>query len=383
METQREQSGAAYNGDLLDRAQAKWNFGDCKDLSNFINPQALQHHPYREKLALMVAAGKFQTGNLDEAKKYILLANSWGCEQTDIVKKLTAGVHNSIGRAALLFDDLLRAENHFHASIAVDSSAIEIRFNTRKSIAEQVEKIRNKFFHNIYKDERVVGKVKYPDDVSESYDKKFYDCQKKGSELSASVVLPLFFRYFKPNSIIDVGCGTGTWVKVAIENGVNECLGVDGKYAVPELVIPLGNFKSYDISTPMKEYGKFELAMSLEVAEHLDKSRAEEFVKDLCGLSDTILFSAAIPYQGGTDHRNENWPEYWAEKFTKCGYVVFDFIREKIWNDNRVEWWYRQNILVFSREPSVIGKFPKQKIANSNCLLRIHPELFLKRVQKR
>ena len=102
----------------------------------------------------------------------------------------------------------------------------------------------------------------------------------------------------------------------------------------------------------------FELAQSLEVAEHLDHIFAANFVQLLTSLADVVLFSAAIPYQGGVCHINEQPPAYWAELFAKQGYVCLDFLRPSIWGDESVLWWYRQNLLVFVHKDRQAQLFP-------------------------
>lgn len=103
-------------------------------------------------------------------------------------------------------------------------------------------------------------------------------------------------------------------------------------------------------SISSKDSKPFELAQSLEVAEHLYQEYAPNFVKLLTSLSDVVLFSAAIPYQGGVHHVNEQPPAYWAELFAKEGYVCIDCLRERIWEDDSISTWYRQNIMIFVHE---------------------------------
>lgn len=91
----------------------------------------------------------------------------------------------------------------------------------------------------------------------------------------------------------------------------------------------------------------FDLAQSLEVAEHLEEKYAENFIQLLTSLSDIILFSAAIPYQGGTDHLNEQPPTYWAKLFQKFDFMCFDILRDKIWENKKIAFWYRQNIMLY------------------------------------
>ena len=135
------------------------------------------------------------------------------------------------------------------------------------------------------------------------------------------------------------------------EKGVPEILGLDGSWVDHDLlVIPRACFKQVDLSrSVIKLPQRYDLAISLEVAEHLPPDRAGEFVSSLTKLSDYVLFSAAIPFQGGSNHVNEQWQHYWVELFCAMDYVVHDFIRPKIWNDSQIPFWYRQNILLFSK----------------------------------
>lgn len=182
------------------------------------------------------------------------------------------------------------------------------------------------------------------------YDTDFYDSISGGSKLSAEIVAPLILElYPAAKTLIDVGCGRGVWAQEFEQLGL-DVLGVDGDY-VEEPVVP---FQPLDISVPFSSGQRFDLALCLEVAEHLPEFRAGSFVDDLCELSDVVIFSAAIPHQSGTGHINCQWPSYWAELFANNGYGCRDIIRKKIWYDNDVEPWYRQNLLIFDYSAPVV-----------------------------
>lgn len=183
----------------------------------------------------------------------------------------------------------------------------------------------------------------------EAYDEKFYRLNKDGSYRSASIVLPVLMKYVRPRSVIDIGCGTGTWLAVWKNFGA-EIHGIDGDYVNrTQLMIPEKNFHPTNIEEPLSVNAKFDLVETLEVAEHLTPARADSFVEDLTKLGDVILFSAAIAGQGGNNHVNEQMPSYWAEKFLRLGYVGIDCIRPQIWHNRQVEFWYRQNTLVYAK----------------------------------
>src|SRR5262245_51460086 len=168
------------------------------------------------------------------------------------------------------------------------------------------------------------------------------------SASSANVVLPVVVDLLHSRSIVDVGCGTGIWLSVARKLGIDPILGLDGSYVDPStLLIPHDCFRIADLTKPFRLSERFDLAISLEVAEHLPASSASGFVKSLCQLAPLVLFSAAVPGQMGVHHVNEQWPEYWRELFAKQGFSMFDPFRPILWHDDRVAFWYRQNLFMF------------------------------------
>lgn len=169
---------------------------------------------------------------------------------------------------------------------------------------------------------------------------------------AASVIIPLLHEILDFDSVLDVGCGIGTWLNVFKEKEGLEIFGLDGDYVNRDLLaknIPLDSFNSNDLSLGFDLKKKFDLAICLEVAEHLPFTSSDLLVDSLCRHSDQVLFSAAIPNQVGQNHLNEQWPSFWIEKFKRNGFEVYDLIRPKIWNNPQVEIWYRQNLLLFSK----------------------------------
>jgi SAM-dependent methyltransferase len=188
------------------------------------------------------------------------------------------------------------------------------------------------------------------DEVILEYDKGFFDGHSLKSRRSAAVVIPIVNELVRPKSVLDVGCGNGLWLAEWIDQGVTDVCGLDGAYVDSAMIqIEPANFRAVDLENSFSLARRFDLVQSLEVAEHLDESCADTFVQSLVNHADTVLFSAAIPGQRGTHHVNEQWPSYWAEKFSHHGLRLFDPIRPVIWKDPRVSWWYRQNTVLFSR----------------------------------
>lgn len=194
---------------------------------------------------------------------------------------------------------------------------------------------------------------------------------------AAEEILPFIIEQFNPNSMIDVGCGIGTWLKVAKDLGVKEILGVDGSYVDLKLLkIQSEEFLAKDLRNPFDLNKKFDIGLCLEVAEHLPASSAEIFISTLCKHTDIVVFSAAIPSQGGQNHINEQWPNYWANLFLLNGFRFFDILRPVFWNNKNVEFWYKQNMFVFTNRDIIIDN--KE---NKNLLLnQVHPLLFESKV---
>lgn len=195
--------------------------------------------------------------------------------------------------------------------------------------------------------------------MSSPYSKAFFDGHRDGSMLSARNVIPEVLKAFQVRSVLDVGCGIGTWLCEFDRLGVKNYLGIDGEYVDQrQLLIPGDRFKSANLENPF-DFGRFDLVCSMEVAEHLSESAADGFVRSLVNAAPVVLFSAAIPRQGGTDHINEQWQSYWAAKFFERGYVALDFIRPLIKSNHDVAFWYRQNTLVYCRPDMVpVGLSP-------------------------
>jgi hypothetical protein len=181
--------------------------------------------------------------------------------------------------------------------------------------------------------------------------------------------LPLIFPENLPASILDVGCGNGTWLKAAADMGVDDYLGVDGvNLCPPDLLIPTANFRCHDLTGSWSAERKFEAALCLEVAEHVHEADADKLIDALVNHSDTVIFSAACPGQPGQHHVNCQWPAYWQDRFNRRGFACSGDLRLRMWNVRQIEPWYRQNIIVARRSPGEAGTEPR-------ILPLIHPEM--------
>lgn len=188
---------------------------------------------------------------------------------------------------------------------------------------------------------------------------------------AAEQVLPVLFEVYQPKSIVDVGCGLGNWIEVAKKMTGSTITGVDGDYVNRSLLkINEEEFVEKDLTKPFDLNKKYDLAICLEVAEHLPESSAKGFIQSLTNHADVIMFSAALPGQGGQNHINEQWPSYWQEHFNNCGFEMIDFFRFKIWDNTKIEYWYKQNLFLVVKKGHLLSE-SNSKLAYS----LVHPEL--------
>ena len=214
------------------------------------------------------------------------------------------------------------------------------------------------------------------------YRERFYRRRHQQTLRSAESVFGTLFPKLPPvKSMLDVGCGVGTWLSAAKNMGCERVLGLDGPWVPKEMLrIPETSFRTTDLdAADALEEPAFDLAMSLEVAEHVQPENAARFVSLLTSASNVVLFGAAIPGQGGVGHINEQWPAYWAKLFADQGYRCLDVVRPAIWQSD-IAYWYKQNTLLFVRESSIAEDPVLAALASSAPagppMAVVHPEAF-------
>jgi SAM-dependent methyltransferase len=185
----------------------------------------------------------------------------------------------------------------------------------------------------------------------------------------AEAAFPHLIRNRDPTSLLDVGCGTGTWIRAAQRHGISDVYGVDGVNISKDVLLFSNElFRQQDLTLEWNLGRKFDVVLCLEVAEHLPPSSAELLIKTLVTHSDVVVFSAACPGQLGQHHINCQWPEYWQNVFNTRGYVCDDSVRWEIWDLEPVEPWYRQNIFIAGRSTDMAGQEPRIKSV-------VHPQM--------
>tara|TARA_Y100001968_G_scaffold269324_1_gene260090 strand:- start:49 stop:846 length:798 start_codon:yes stop_codon:yes gene_type:complete len=213
------------------------------------------------------------------------------------------------------------------------------------------------------------------------YDENFYKRQIHGSLESAKEYSKYLSNLFNLKSVIDFGCGRGTWLKGFEQIGINKLVGLDGSWNNQGKILSKKIiFKPIDLNKEIKIEEKFDLALSLEVAEHLKPTSSELFIKSITSSSDLIMFGAAFSGQPGTNHINTRPHSFWANIFADYSFKVYDIFRPKFCGNNKIKPWYQQNTFLYVKAGSKYEKALKEKnfypIENIHFLDLIHPWLY-------
>ncbi len=214
------------------------------------------------------------------------------------------------------------------------------------------------------------------------YNKDFYEKIniERGADGGARQIVPIVKKIMEDNSmaccsVADVGCGTGIWLNEFKKNGCH-VHGFDGNIYPSTCILEKNEYEVVDFTSDNGNNERYDLAVSLEVAEHIPEEKSKHFLDFLTSLSDIILFSAAVPNQGGQGHVNEQWPSYWVKRLDDYGYTCLDIIRDKIWNDSDIWFFYKQNILLFVKRNDKYNDFVRNN--QKDVLDLVHPEAWMK-----
>ena len=280
--------------------------------------------------AVMFNRNAFMDGGMEN--EHMISFGPEDCERADRFKLLGYDIRRVKGSLFHL--------NHF---VGANSSSRNPHF---KANHEELEKIRAMNADEL-RDYIDTWKWRNP------YTSRYYHRISEGSIRSARYVMDALDYigigdHGQGFRVIDIGCGVGEW------NDENpDYWGLDFRVTKKDLLIPPERFIECDLEKQFFESEtKYDLCLCLEVAEHLSPDRAEGLVKMLCSLSDKVLFSAAIPFQGGTGHVNEQWQSYWAELFRQNGYGACGAQpghQKSVQGNPNVEIWYRNNMVLYQR----------------------------------
>ena len=160
-------------------------------------------------------------------------------------------------------------------------------------------------------------------DLGAIYDEVFFAEWGKANEpyvRSAEIIMNVLLEEFAPKRIADIGCGCGVYAHSFGKKGV-EVFALDGATPPAEHAFPI-SIHVQDITVPFEnKWSRFDFALCLEVAEHIPEALSDAFLDNLARFSDTIVMSAAAPYQGGHHHVNEQPKRYWVKRLAERGYA--------------------------------------------------------------
>ncbi|MDA8252444.1 MAG: hypothetical protein M0Z28_25200 [Rhodospirillales bacterium] len=182
------------------------------------------------------------------------------------------------------------------------------------------------------------------------YERAYFVARQHGWTVSAAAIADRMLALFPIRSMVEVGCATGNLPAAFAARGVADVLGLDGPNVPRDLMcLPPAQVRDWDLDRLAPLPRRFDLACALEVGEHVPPAAAGDFVRMLTAAAPVVLFGAAIPGQGGPGHVNEQRQSWWAERFARDGHVAVDCIRPALWGLPDIEWYYRQNVLVYCR----------------------------------
>ncbi len=190
------------------------------------------------------------------------------------------------------------------------------------------------------------------------YDNEFFKENKLEGLKMAGWFIPALQKVVGFHSLADIGCGTGHYLKYCLENGITDVFGLEGSpHAFESLAVDKKFVVMHDLRKPYAFNRKWNVAISIEVAEHVDRLYTNNYIKILTDASDTVVLTAAQPGQGGTAHVNEQKPEWWKKQFARVNFTLDEArtkalkseIHQAEISGKFVTIWFEPNVLVFKR----------------------------------
>ncbi|AUX10564.1 hypothetical protein AArcSl_2953 [Halalkaliarchaeum desulfuricum] len=182
------------------------------------------------------------------------------------------------------------------------------------------------------------------------YNNDYYRKRKKDPWRSdAREVSRVLYDEFEPESVIDFGCAIGGHLEWFHEHGIEVC-GIEGNTTAFEYsLIPNEYLEEHDLREPYEITKQRDLALCIEVAEHIPERYANQLVASLTDSAESVFFTAAPPGQQGTHHINLKKDSYWEKKFEEKGYIRDNMIETRLKQNLNLEksTWIKDNMFVF------------------------------------
>ncbi len=217
-----------------------------------------------------------------------------------------------------------------------------------------------------------------------TYQSSYFTSRNERTVLAAQTILKELDGLLRDKPVLDIGCGVGTWAATAERLGAQRVMAVDGPWVdIGLLEVSPVNFIQHDLSNgPPNIEDRFGLTIWLENAEHLPQGVGESVVDWVCECSDAVLFSAAIPGQGGVGHQNEQWQSYWAGIFQSHGFKVWDIVRPRVWTNPEIPYWYKQNMILYVDQDVDFRPLSEAyETKHAPELNIVHPDKWIKQIE--
>jgi SAM-dependent methyltransferase len=199
--------------------------------------------------------------------------------------------------------------------------------------------------------------IKYLETPEKMYDPKYYERHFNEYREWEIRLAKFFSDRYKINSVIDIGCGVGSYLEGHVRSGVTKVRGLEYNYKsavgyFPDILKP--HISYADATKPLDINDKFDCAWSVEVAEHIMPSGTEQFIDNLTSLTENyILLTAAPPGQSGTGHIKLREKQFWIDAIKAKG---FDYLEDEVkvlqeeWKKLGAEWYITKNVMLFKKK---------------------------------
>jgi len=203
------------------------------------------------------------------------------------------------------------------------------------------------------KDPRHLGRIARKLQMIATRNSTFHSSEELGAASHCPAgMIDEMLEIFQPQSILDIGQGTGQAVAYFVGKGITDVVGVEGSpEAIRASPFPDKAFQ-WDLNRTLDLHRRFDIVYSFEVVEHIHPRFVDNLVQTFSAHGDRIVMTAAHPGQGGIGHFNEQPAEYWIGHFARLGYR-YDEGNTKRLKDCRDLCW--DNLLSFVREPGRPG----------------------------
>jgi hypothetical protein len=175
-------------------------------------------------------------------------------------------------------------------------------------------------------------KKQYLETPNELYTPKFFEKRTTKMRKWECPIGKWLAQELQITSMVDFGCAVGSFLEGALKGGVKRIRGYEYAYdsALPYIPAHIKPHISFGDAGKPIDCGKFDLAMSIEVAEHLLPEQSDTFVANLTNAGEKyVILTAAPPTQDGYYHLNLQPYEFWIDKIEARGWKLRTDLADK------------------------------------------------------